>query len=126
MRRLPSGLLVLAAAVGCRAARLAPAAPILAPPAAAQNPSPMAETSRAHERLAVKELNGVKRSFVGPAGKPVEVLVPDRARTRDAIDLVVHFHGAAWLPEQAVAALDDHTVTAVVNLGVGSGAYHSA
>jgi hypothetical protein len=96
------------------------------PPPASQNPSPMVEETRVHERLVPKELGGARRSFVGPAGKPVELLVPDQARTRDPFDLVVHFHGAAWLPEQAVAALDDHPVTAVVNLGAGSGAYHRA
>jgi hypothetical protein len=99
------------------------AAQIPAPPAASQNPSPMVEATRAHERLAQRKLGGVMRSFVGPAGSPVELLVPDHARTRDVIDIVVHFHGAAWLPEQAVAGLDEHTVTAVVNLGAGSGAY---
>ncbi len=66
------------------------------------------------------------RSFVGPAERPVEILVPGGARTRDAFDLVVHFHGAAWLPQQAVAQLDDHAVAAVVNLGAGSGAYDRA
>src|SRR5688572_21879717 len=97
-----------------------------APPAASQNPSPMVEETRAHERLASRELAGARRSFPGPAGRPVELLVPDHARTRDVIDLVVHFHGAAWLPEQAVAALDDQAVSAVVNLGAGSGTYHRA
>ncbi|PYO10317.1 MAG: hypothetical protein DMD30_03300 [Gemmatimonadetes bacterium] len=52
--------------------------------------------------------------------------MPDRARTRDVVDVVVHFHGAAWLPEQAVAEIGDHTVAAVVNLGTGSGAYDRA
>lgn len=97
-----------------------------APPAAAQNPSPMVEETRAHERLAPRELGGTVLSFVGPAGRPVELYVPDGARTRDVVDLVVHFHGAAWLPEQAVAQLDGHTVAAVVNLGAGSGAYDRA
>ncbi|HEV2642510.1 MAG TPA: hypothetical protein VGT98_07380, partial [Candidatus Elarobacter sp.] len=97
-----------------------------APPAASQNPSPMAEATRAHERLAPKELGGTTRTFVGPAGKPVELWVPDRARMRDTVDLVVHFHGAAWLPEQAVAGLPQSTVAAVVNLGTGSGAYDRA
>ena len=96
------------------------------PPVSMQNPSPMVEATRAHERLEVKELGGIRRSFAGPAGRPVELLVPDDARTRDASDLVVHFHGAAWLPERAVAALDGHMVTAVVNLGAGSGTYHRA
>jgi hypothetical protein len=97
-----------------------------APPAASQNPSPMVEETRAHERLTPRELGGAVRSFVGPAGRPIELYVPDGARTRDVVDLVVHFHGAAWLPEQAVAQLGGHTVTAVVNLGAGSGTYHHA
>ena len=96
------------------------------PPAASQNPSPMVETTRRHERLAPKPLPGTTRTFAGPAGKPVEVWIPDGARKRDVVDLVVHFHGVAWLPEQAVAALDGHTVAAVLNLGVGSGAYDRA
>ena len=97
-----------------------------APPTASQNPSPMVEATRTHERLAPRALGGAMRSFVGPAGRAVEVFVPDRARTRDVVDVVVHFHGAAWLPEQAVAEIGDHTVAAVVNLGTGSGAYDRA
>ena len=94
-----------------------------APPGSTQNPSPMVEATRAHERLEVKALGGIRRSFAGPAGRTVELLVPGAARTREASGLVVHFHGVAWLPAQAVAALDDRTVTAVVNLGAGSGTY---
>jgi acetyl esterase/lipase len=93
------------------------------PPAASQNPSPMADATRAHERLTQRKLDGVVRTFPGPAGKPVEVYVPDGARTHDTVDLVVHFHGAAWLSEQAVAGINDHTVAAVLNLGTGSGVY---
>ena len=99
---------------------------ISAPPTASQNPSPMVEETRTHGRLTPRELGGLKRSFPGPAGKPVELFVPDAARARDSVDLVVHFHGAAWLPEQAVAALGNGTVAAVVNLGAGSGTYHRA
>ena len=96
------------------------------PPAAAQNPSPMVEETRAHQRLVQKTLPGATRSFSGPAGKPVEVFVPDGARERDQVDLVIHFHGVAWIPEQSVAELGDRTVTAVVNLGAGSGTYDRA
>ena len=92
-------------------------------PPSTQNPSPMAETTRAHERLVQKPLRGTVRSFLGPAGKPVELLVPARATSRGVVDLVVHFHGAAWLPEQAVAALGRNIATAVVNVGSGSGVY---
>ncbi|MEO8579830.1 MAG: hypothetical protein ABI469_06250 [Gemmatimonadales bacterium] len=96
----------------------------LPPQPASQNPSPMVETTRAHQRLTRRELAGTVRAFIGPAAKPVEVFVPVGARARDVFDLVVHFHGAAWLPEQAVADLGDHTtVAAVVNVGTGSGVY---
>jgi len=96
------------------------------PPPASQNPSPMAEATRMHERLSPRELGGTTRSFTGPAGKPVDLYIPDRARTRSTFDLVVHFHGATWVAEQAVAGLGGHAVAAVVNLGAGSGAYSSA
>lgn len=96
------------------------------PPAAGQNPSPMQETTRAHERLAERALPGTARAFVGPAGRPVSMRVPALAPATSVVDLVIHFHGAAWLPEQAVAALDGGAVVAVVNLGAGSGAYHRA
>ncbi len=117
---------LLAQATGAQAPDTTRRAQVPAPPAASQNPSPMAEATRAHERLTPKELGGTTRSFVGPASKPVELHVPDGARTRDAIDVVVHFHGTAWLPQQAVAQRGGHAVTAVVNLGACSGAYHRA
>jgi len=93
---------------------------------ASQNPSPMVETTRAHERLTQQAPRGTIRSVVGPGGKPLELMVPASAPTTDAIDLVIHFHGAAWLPHQAVAGLGDRSVSVVVNLGAGSGIYHRA
>jgi len=83
----------------------------------------MLETTRTHERLALKSLGGTTRAYAGPAGKPVEFWVPDGARARDVFDVVIHFHGAAWLPQQAVAALGSRTVAVVLNLGAGSGIY---
>lgn len=96
------------------------------PAAASQNPSPMVDESRAHERLTKKDIGGITRSFAGIGGKPVELWIPDRARRKESVDLVIHFLGAAWLPEQAVAALGNNTAAAVVNLGAGSGVYHRA
>jgi hypothetical protein len=97
-----------------------------APQAAPQNPSPMVEATRAHERLTPKPHEGVLRSFLGPEGNAVELLLPHDAGTRDVMDLVVHFHGAAWLPQQAVAGIARHAAVAVVNLGTGSSVYHRA
>lgn len=90
-----------------------------------QNPSPMVEQTRAHERLTQKDLGGTTRSLTGPLGKAVEIWIPDNAKRRDDIQLVVHFLGAAWLPEQAVARLREPTVAAVVTLGAGSSIYHN-
>jgi len=110
-------------AVHLRLLTLLVAAPLAAQPPATQNPSPMSESTRAHERLAQKTLDGVSRSLAGPAGKSVELFIPSRARGMSTVDLVVHFLGAAWLPEQAVDALGSNTMVAVVNLGAGSGIY---
>lgn len=93
------------------------------PPPAAQNPSPMVEETRRHERLAPTDLGGTHRTFSGPQDKPVEVWIPGGIRANDPVDLVVHFLGAAWLPEYAVSRLKTKTVAAVLNLGAGSGIY---
>jgi hypothetical protein len=100
--------------------------PPASPSVAQQNPSPMTEGTRVHERLTPRELGGTTRSFAGPAGRPVDVWIPAAKRTRDVVDVVVHFLGAAWLPEQAVSGLGGSTIAAVVNLGAGSGVYHRA
>jgi pimeloyl-ACP methyl ester carboxylesterase len=95
-----------------------------APPPAPQNPSPMVENSRAHERLAQNPPRGSFRSFKALGDKPVELFAPDRLGSRYEFDLVVHFHGAGWLANQAVSALNNRTAVASLNLGTGSGVYH--
>ena len=54
------------------------------------------------------------------------MFVPSRTLAHEQFDLVVHFHGDAWLPQQAAATLGSHPVAAVVNLGSGSGSYDKA
>ena len=86
----------------------------------------MFDATRTHLRLAQAALAGTIRTFNGPTNKPVDVFVPNqfRDKPRDgAFDVVVHFHGAAWLAEQAVNARNNREVAAVLNLGVGSGVY---
>jgi hypothetical protein len=83
----------------------------------------MVESTRAHARIAPRELAGVRRTFVGPLDKPVEVFVPAGTRHADALHLVIHFHGGAFLPEEAVSRLGHDAVVAVVNLAPGSGVY---
>jgi hypothetical protein len=105
------------------AARLGAQTP---PPPAGQNPSPMVEATRAHERLTQRELAGVTRTFTGPDNKPVELFIPEAARRASEVNLVVHFLGLAWIPELAVSQVGRNTVVAVLNLGAGSGVYDRA
>ncbi len=113
-------LVTVASSVVAQTAPTVSGPPAMAP----QNPSPMVETTRAHQRLTQRALGGTTRSFTGPAGKPVSVWIPDRSPADFA--LVVHFHGADWVAQQAVASLKQRTVAAVVNVGSGSGSYDRA
>jgi hypothetical protein len=115
--------------MACRAAAVALAAALgtlggqVAVPPATQNPSPMVEHSRAHERIEPVDIPGLRRTFDGPLGKPVDVFVPVAAQRAAALHLVVVFHGAAFIPELAVSKLGyDHAV-ATLTLGAGSGVY---
>lgn len=105
------------------AARIGAAQAPVAPPPAAQNPSPMVETTRPHERLAARDFGGTRRSYLGPQNKPVDVWIPDGLDGASSVDLVVHFLGEAWLPEYATSRLPRKTVAAVVSIGAGSGIY---
>ena len=96
------------------------------PPPATQNPSPMVEHSRAHERIEPRDLAGTKRTFDGPAGKPVELFIPADVRRAGALRLVIHFHGGAFIPEYAVSQVGGDHVVAVVSIAPGSGAYDRA
>lgn len=82
----------------------------------------MAESTRTHERLAARPLAGITRTLNGPTGRPVELFIPNAIKRRSVVDLVMHFHGAAFIPHQS----SENAVVAVVNLGAGSGAYHRA
>jgi hypothetical protein len=86
----------------------------------------MVEHARAHERIAPRELAGTKRTFAGPLGRTVEVFVPAATRRADALALVVHFLGGAFIPEYAVSQLGGDRVVAVVSLPPGSAAYERA
>ena len=93
------------------------------PPPAPQNPSPMVEHTRKHERIAPRKLPGIRRSFSGPLGKPVELFIPAGTRHADALNLVLYFHGSPFVPEYAVSKVGGDHVVAVVSLAPGSGVY---
>src|SRR5690348_11012571 len=122
MNRIAFLLTALASLAACRPPVTQQAA-VAAPAPASQNPSPMTDATRRHERLTPRELGGSTRTFAGPARKPVDMWIPDAAGQRDTVEVVIHFFGAAWLPEQAVAVAAPGAVAVVLNLGGGSGIY---
>jgi hypothetical protein len=96
------------------------------PKPAPQNPSPMVEYTRAHERLAERDLPGVRVTVDGLLSKPVNVFIPQKAAGSRSFRLLIHFHGAAFVPEHAVSHAQPEYVLAVANLGAGSAVYEGA
>lgn len=93
------------------------------PRPAAQNPSPMVEYTRKHARIPMEERAGVRLTIATLFPKPVEVFIPERSRTAQEFDLLIHFHGAAFVVQHAAAQYEGNLLTAVVNLGAGSKVY---
>lgn len=89
-----------------------------APAPAKQNPSPMTETVRRHERVEKTEIKGQRWTLsIGT------LLLPETARVRDTIPLYIHFHGAPWLAEWSVNQHERHAAIITAQLGSGSGVY---
>lgn len=103
-----------------------PAPTIPAPaPMLSQNPSPMQERTRRHERLERPrgEDAGVHLSIDGILPRSIDVFIPQRALTVDSARLLVHFMGATWLPQHVVAMLSQPVIVAATHLGSGSSVY---
>jgi len=83
----------------------------------------MVETTRAHGRVPQQEPPGTRRSFTGPLEKPVQVYLPLGVDRSKSLHLIVHFHGAAFIPEVAASERGREYVVATVNLAPGSGVY---
>jgi hypothetical protein len=87
-----------------------------------QNPSPMVEFTRAHERVQDRVFTGQSHWLEGGAlTRPVEIYVP-RSINRD-FDILIHFHGVANTAKHAVESVNRELVLAVVNMGTGSSVY---
>jgi len=125
---------VLAAAgCGTAAGRPAPSAPAPEPAAGRpapsamlpQNPSPMQERTRRHERLEQPRRAdpGVNLTIDSLLPKPIEIFIPQRALTADSAPLLIHFMGATWVPKRAVATMQRPVIVAAAFLGSGSSTY---
>jgi hypothetical protein len=88
-----------------------------APPAAAQNPSPMVEHTRTHPRLTKVSPPGDRYSL--PLGT---LFVPHGLNRNGPATLLFFFHGGDWLPEFAASRQRQMAVVRV-QAGAGSGSY---
>lgn len=94
-----------------------------APAPAPQQASPMHESVRKHERLEERERPGTTVPIVLPGGAKGDVYITKGARGKRAVDVLLHFHGAAWLAQQAAESLGKPVVVVGLSLGSGSGVY---
>lgn len=111
-RAIRIALILLAAACATRGPQPAP-----------QNPSPMVEHTRIHERVSQRPLLGKHFTIDGLLPNAVEVEITPAAASAHDADLVIHFLGASWLPMETAEDLERPIVVAAVNLGAGSGRY---
>ncbi|MBZ5619124.1 MAG: hypothetical protein LAQ69_10435 [Acidobacteriia bacterium] len=100
MRWLPAFVVVVSAAHGQQA----------------QNPSPMVEHTRAHQRLREET----------PPGRRVKLdlgtlFLPAGLEPRSGAPVLFFFHGGTWLPE--VAGAQDRIAVVGIQAGAGSGSY---
>lgn len=98
------------------------ALPVRSQQPAAQNPTPMADNSRSHPRIAKTEVDGRRVELNSIKG--ARLFVGPKAKAKHSVPLIIHFHGASWLIEHHVAhSLPPATVLITVQLGSGSRAY---
>ena len=91
------------------------------PRPAVQNPSPMVERSRAHDRLAPRARPGTRHELRNILPRPVDLFIPSGAPATRS--LLVHFLGSAFIPIEAAGRADPAMLVATVNLSAGSAAY---
>lgn len=96
------------------------------PKPAAQNPSPMIEKSRAHERVPPQKYPGLEFKINDMLPKPIEVFVPQKRLNSKNFDLLLHFHGAGFISQYAAMKHRNALVATTINLGSGSSAYGNA
>lgn len=96
------------------------------PPPRPQNPSPMVEHTRSHDRIADAALPGLRFSLEGLLPQPVHVFVPAGVQPSRDATLLIHFHGSPHVAEHAVVAAARPYILAVVRVGAGTAAFERA
>jgi len=86
-----------------------------------QNPSPMVERTRLHERVEKQQVPGMR--FGLSLG---ELFVPAEVHVEDSLPLIVHFHGAPWLVQYSLVKSGRRAALLTIQIGAGSGVYRRA
>lgn len=94
--------------------------------AAAQNPSPMTDHTRAHERIQQQKYPGIEFKIFDVLVKPVEGFIPQKRQSAGKFALLLHFHGASFVVQHAAAQYKGALVAVTINLGSGSSVYGQA
>lgn len=89
----------------------------------AQNPSPMLESTRRHERIVSREHKGLQFELTQLFPKPIEIFVPHKSQKSTTLDLVLHFHGAGFITREAATKYRGALVAVTINLSAGSSVY---
>lgn len=88
-----------------------------------QNPSPMAENARKHERIEQNEFNGFSAEIEGVFENKFEIYIPQRSEHSSYFDLLIHFHGSSNIVKFAAENYNSGVIAAAVNFKAGSKGY---
>lgn len=93
---------------------------------ASQNPSPMVEYTRTHERIIKTDFAGLSFTIDNFLINPIELFIPKKSLNSDILDLLIHFHGAGFVVKNAVEYQNTDIISVAVNIGSGSKVYFEA
>ncbi|RPJ56804.1 MAG: hypothetical protein EHM23_22525 [Acidobacteria bacterium] len=86
----------------------------------------MSETARQHGRIQEKPSSGLHLTLTEPLAKPVDLFAPKERFRQGRFHLLVHFHGSAFILQDALRRTGDDWAGINVNLGSGSRVYREA
>ena len=92
---------------------------------ARQNPSPMIENVREHERINKVPFDGIDYKIFDILKAPIEVYIPVKSQEAKEVNLLIHFHGSSIPVKYAVDKQDKNFIAAIINLGTGSKVYYN-
>jgi hypothetical protein len=90
---------------------------------ASQNPSPMEEHIRPHERVKASNCDGVRDEISGIFEEPISIFIPEFLTKGDTVNLVFHFHGSPQVVDYTPCPKQLKLAVFTINLGSGSSAY---